>query len=109
LTANSELLFALRDLLTYYDRVAGNIKVPGGYTAADVKRLEKIRKLAAPPHAWHYTKNTESCRVWCNKCSRITEHRVDNGRRGPCLEHQTPVRAKIPKFDPPKSGNLFEP
>jgi hypothetical protein len=35
----------------------------------------------------HYTKNTRACRVWCNRCCRITRHRVDGGRRGPCLEH----------------------
>lgn len=60
--------------------------------------------------AEHYTRNTESATAWCSKCNRMTEHRVDGGRRGPCLEHLTPVRAKIPKFDPPeeKQKDLFE-
>jgi hypothetical protein len=34
----------------------------------------------------HYTKNTVSCTVWCNRCNKATEHRVDNGRRGPCMQ-----------------------
>jgi hypothetical protein len=36
----------------------------------------------------HYTKNTLECTAWCKKCQRNTQHRVDGGRRGPCLEHQ---------------------
>lgn len=34
----------------------------------------------------HYTKNTVSVRANCSKCGRQTDHRVDNGRRGPCME-----------------------
>ena len=36
----------------------------------------------------HYTRNTESVTAWCNVCRRETQHRVDGGRRGPCLEHE---------------------
>jgi hypothetical protein len=39
----------------------------------------------------HYTKNTLECTAWCNKCQRNTQHRVDGGRRGPCLEHAAPA------------------
>lgn len=43
----------------------------------------------------HYTKNTLECTVWCKKCQRFTQHRVDGGRRGPCLEHEAaPLSAK---------------
>lgn len=58
----------------------------------------------------HYTRNTTEATAWCNKCNRMTQHRVDSGRRGPCLEHQTPVKAKIPPFKPAKDkqGKLFE-
>lgn len=60
----------------------------------------------------HYTRNTESVTAWCAKCQKMTTHRVDGGRRGPCLdpEHpQPPVRANIPKYEPPKDdqGKLF--
>lgn len=33
----------------------------------------------------HYTKNTLEATCWCNPCNAMTQHRVDNGRRGPCL------------------------
>lgn len=33
----------------------------------------------------HYTKNTVSVYAWCGQCKGQTPHRVDNGRRGPCL------------------------
>jgi hypothetical protein len=44
------------------------------------------------PH--HFTKTTVEASFWCNPCGRDTMHRVDDGRRGPCLvcleklEHQ---------------------
>lgn len=34
----------------------------------------------------HYTRNTVSVSAWCPKCRRQTMHRVDEGRRGPCLD-----------------------
>lgn len=34
----------------------------------------------------HYTRRTVSVTVWCKKCCKITPHRVDDCRRGPCLE-----------------------
>lgn len=34
----------------------------------------------------HYTKNTLECTAWCNPCGEMTQHRVDGGRRGPCLQ-----------------------
>lgn len=50
------------------------------------------------PH--HFTKGTVSAVFWCDVCYRDTEHRVDDGRRGPCLnpsgrvvwEHTASVR-----------------
>ena len=35
----------------------------------------------------HYTRNTLECTAWCRVCQRNTQHRVDQGRKGPCLEH----------------------
>jgi hypothetical protein len=34
----------------------------------------------------HFTKNTVSATFWCGKCGKRTQHRVDAGRKGPCLE-----------------------
>jgi ribosomal protein L44E len=36
----------------------------------------------------HYTRNTESILKWCNKCARLTVHKVSGGRVGRCSEHQ---------------------
>ena len=35
----------------------------------------------------HYTSNTTSVSAWCPTCKRHTMHRVDDRRRGNCLEH----------------------
>jgi len=40
--------------------------------------------------AEHFTRGTLECTAWCNKCQRMTQHRVDGVRRGPCLEHEAP-------------------
>jgi hypothetical protein len=61
----------------------------------------------------HFTRNTETATAWCAKCGRSTEHRVDGGKIGPCLDanHPAPIpRAVIPKLDLPKEPeqqNLF--
>lgn len=52
------------------------------------------------PH--HFTKNTISASFWCNKCGKETEHRVDNGRRGPCIpcmEATPPGKRKQAKIE----------
>lgn len=61
----------------------------------------------------HYTRNTEEATAWCKKCQRFTQHRVDGGRKGPCIDPQhpqPPVKAQIPKFEklPEKQKKLFE-
>jgi hypothetical protein len=42
----------------------------------------------------HYTRNTLECTAYCNVCERMTQHRVYDGRRGHCLEHQAPELSK---------------
>lgn len=34
----------------------------------------------------HFTRNTVSAEFWCSKCSKFTQHRIDKGRKGPCLD-----------------------
>jgi ribosomal protein L44E len=34
----------------------------------------------------HYTRNTISVAAYCKKCAKPTQHRVDQGRKGPCLD-----------------------
>lgn len=40
----------------------------------------------------HYTRGTLECTAFCKKCGRNTQHRVDGGRRGPCIDPDHPVR-----------------
>jgi hypothetical protein len=34
----------------------------------------------------HFTKATVSAAFWCGKCGTFTQHRIDNRRKGPCLD-----------------------
>jgi ribosomal protein L44E len=34
----------------------------------------------------HYPRSTVSADGWCPKCQRFTQHRIDDRRRGPCLD-----------------------
>lgn len=34
----------------------------------------------------HFPRNTVSAAFWCGKCSSMTQHRIDAGRKGPCLD-----------------------
>lgn len=34
----------------------------------------------------HFTRSTVSASFYCGKCERFTQHRIDGGRKGPCLE-----------------------
>jgi ribosomal protein L44E len=53
----------------------------------------------------HFTLKTEEVLAYCSRCGRYTMHSVSCGRKGHCLDHQTPVRAKRPKR---KQLHLFE-
>lgn len=34
----------------------------------------------------HFTRSTVSAAFWCGKCQKSTQHRIDDRRKGPCLE-----------------------
>lgn len=34
----------------------------------------------------HFSRNTVSATFHCGKCGKATAHRIDSGRKGPCLE-----------------------
>jgi hypothetical protein len=59
------------------------------------------------PH--HFTKNTVEATFWCNTCFRNTSHRIDDGRRGPCLVCLKKLGdvQQTKKPDPPKQTELF--
>lgn len=50
---------------------------------------------------WHYAKSTVSAVEWCDKCWKKTEHRVDDGRRGPCLVCLAKLEAAPKPQEPP--------
>ena len=43
----------------------------------------------------HFTRNTLECTAWCNPCGGMTQHRVDDGRRGPCLACMAKAEKRI--------------
>lgn len=42
----------------------------------------------------HYPKKTIETTSWCNKCNRMTQHRVMGGRVLHCLEHLVQQRTR---------------
>jgi hypothetical protein len=60
----------------------------------------------------HFTKNTLECTAWCAKCQRDTQHRVDGGRKGPCIDPKHPVpkttRAQEKRIRERDTPRLFE-
>ena len=61
----------------------------------------------------HYTRSTVSCTIWCNKCNKHTVHRVDGGRRGPCMVCLEKLNAehdqrKKEEAETPKQKGLFD-
>lgn len=60
----------------------------------------------------HYTKLTVEASVWCNPCGKVTRHRVDNGRRGPCLEciakREKEAKDRKPETPRPSKGGCFD-
>jgi hypothetical protein len=59
------------------------------------------------PH--HFTKTTVSATFWCNKCGKDTHHRVDYGRRGPCMACMAKLEVKQPpKSKPAEQSEMFE-
>ena len=43
----------------------------------------------------HYPKSTTECEAYCTKCEKLTRHRVDDGRKGPCLACLAKLDSKI--------------
>jgi len=58
------------------------------------------------PH--HFTKSTVRATFWCTKCGKPTMHRVDGGRRGPCLDCLQKLADKHEEKQPaPNQMGLF--
>lgn len=58
----------------------------------------------------HFTHNTVSATFYCGKCGKPTAHRIDSGRKGPCLECMAKYDAAQlgkPKPEAEKQQELF--
>jgi len=58
----------------------------------------------------HFTKSTVEASVWCASCGKPTSHRIDDGRRGPCLvclDKLGAVKAAPQPAPAAEQGNLF--
>ena len=57
----------------------------------------------------HFTRNTVSAALWCAKCRKQTQHRIDGVRKGPCLECIARLETQHQEGRPDKveQGSLF--
>ncbi len=57
----------------------------------------------------HFTRSTVSASFYCRKCGKPTQHRIDDRRKGPCLECMERLeREKANRFlDERKQQELF--
>lgn len=58
----------------------------------------------------HYPRSTVSISAWCKRCKRQTHHRVDDRRKGPCLDCIAKLEdqhAAAPKPAAEKQLNFF--
>lgn len=59
--------------------------------------------------AEHFTRNTLTATAWCLRCNRNTDHRIDGGRRGPCLDPAHPTPPACGKREKPaEQPTLFD-
>lgn len=58
----------------------------------------------------HFTRNTVSASFYCGKCGKSTQHRIDDGRKGPCLDCIARLNAEhaAKPSSPPPQISLFE-
>ena len=56
----------------------------------------------------HFTRSTISAAFFCSKCGKQTQHRIDDCRKGPCLECIARYD-NAPKLEPEveRQQNLF--
>lgn len=56
----------------------------------------------------HHTRNTVSFAAYCKKCGKMTQHRVDDKRKGPCLECLKHLDEMERKGKPAEQTGLFQ-
>ena len=60
----------------------------------------------------HFPRATISVSAWCSKCQKRTQHRVDDRRKGPCLDCMAKLQVQhaqneIDRARRARQGNLF--
>lgn len=57
----------------------------------------------------HFTRFTVSAAFYCSKCEKVTQHRIDDHRKGPCLGciDRLNQQHDAPKPEASKQANLF--
>jgi len=57
----------------------------------------------------HFTRLTVSSAFYCSKCGKVTQHRIDDKRKGPCLGciARLDQQHDAPKPEVNKQSNLF--
>ena len=59
----------------------------------------------------HFTLNTVSAAFFCNKCGKMTQHRIDHRRKGPCpkciAKLNSQYETRKAKTEQPSQGDLF--
>lgn len=58
----------------------------------------------------HFTRSTISAAFYCSKCAKTTQHRIDDCRKGPCLEciaRLEKLHAEKPALEPPAQWEMF--
>jgi hypothetical protein len=83
--------------------------VPGaviGRAQEMVQQWKRERKAQMPEH---FTKAAVAATWLCKKCGKPTLHRVDDGRRGPCLAclDRLEAEAKKPRPPAPATQGMF--
>jgi hypothetical protein len=53
----------------------------------------------------HFTRVTVSAAFYCSKCGKTTQHRIDDGRKGPCLVCIARLEAEHDEAE--RQGELF--
>ncbi len=58
----------------------------------------------------HFTRLTVSAAFYCSKCGKVTQHRIDDRRKGPCLGciERLDQQHEAPKPELIKQQSLFQ-
>lgn len=56
----------------------------------------------------HFPRSTVSASFWCGKCQKFTQHRIDDRRKGPCLDCIARLNVPRPQPEPDRQKSFWE-